>query len=479
MNKPFKVRIHIASPVHLGCDDVYEPTGFVIDRKLKKLVHFDPYDFVDSLSSAERKKFTDICGKGTIESILEILKFMDGKSDSSTGRQINISDGLIDNLQKVLAIPLHDSRRIKQELNKFIISRTSYLPHDELPYLPGTGIKGALRSGYLNYLSKQRKPTVSSRNVSSNELVERLLGGRFDTDPFRLVLVSDMLPANPPSTRIAYAVNKKKRRSEHEPRGPVQILEIISEGSLFEGSVSIQPLPAGAKMERPINADLSFFQHVHEFYWNELKKEEVVLKEVQIPAVTATKLEEQFGERLGTSAFLIRIGRHSGAECVTIDSFRNIKVLGKQGERPRQLPYSTTTWLASDEPNPSNNSGLLPFGWALLEVLDFDGGKLYPEREIAGKLHTNTGHAKALMASKPAPEVIEWNAAVLSWSPGNSLLSAMQDGKKAEVKLDGNKGFVPEALHGKLFKKKEAVKAKVCVEALGNSFIIVTVETLT
>jgi hypothetical protein len=231
-------------------------------------------------------------------------------------------------------------------------------------------------------------------------------------------------------------------------------------------------------MERPIEPDISFFRHVHDFYWRELQNEEVVFEEVGIPAVTATKLEKQFGERLGTSAFLIRIGRHSGAECVTIDGFRNIKVLGKQGERPRQLPNSTTTWLASDEPNPANNSGLLPFGWAVLEVVDFDGGRLYPERIFAGKAHAGGASAAAHVAPKPAPEVIEWPTALLSWSPGNSVLTAMHDGRKAEIKLGENRELVPVALYGKLFKKKEAVRAKVFVEALGNSFKIVQVKEL-
>jgi len=32
---PYKVRLHIISPVHIGCDDVYEPTGFVVDKAAK------------------------------------------------------------------------------------------------------------------------------------------------------------------------------------------------------------------------------------------------------------------------------------------------------------------------------------------------------------------------------------------------------------------------------------------------------------
>jgi hypothetical protein len=48
-------------------------------------------------------------------------------------------------------------------------------------------------------------------------------------------------------------------------------------------------------------------------------------------------------------------------------------------------------------------------------------------------------------------------------------LTAQCDGKKAEVKLDGDKSLVPEALHKKLFVKKDAVKAGVVVEQQGNA----------
>ncbi|MEW6117423.1 MAG: hypothetical protein AB1553_11040 [Nitrospirota bacterium] len=36
--------------------------------------------------------------------------------------------------------------------------------------------------------------------------------------------------------------------------------------------------------------------------------------------------------------------------------------------RYEYLGFSTTLWLASESPKPQNNNGLLPFGWAVLEV---------------------------------------------------------------------------------------------------------------
>jgi len=60
MEKPIKVRLHIMSPIHIGCDDVYEPTSFVIDERKNKLIEFDPMDFLKTLPPQDKQKFTDI-----------------------------------------------------------------------------------------------------------------------------------------------------------------------------------------------------------------------------------------------------------------------------------------------------------------------------------------------------------------------------------------------------------------------------------
>jgi len=76
MEKPLKVRLHIISPVHIGCDDVYEPTSFVIDEKKKKLIEFDPMNFIKSLSPQDKQEFNDICIEGNVSSIVKVYNFI-------------------------------------------------------------------------------------------------------------------------------------------------------------------------------------------------------------------------------------------------------------------------------------------------------------------------------------------------------------------------------------------------------------------
>ncbi len=66
----FKLRLHILSPVHIGCGEVYEPTSFVIDSDRNLLISFDPMEFIKNLDSNEKSELTNIANKGNILSII-------------------------------------------------------------------------------------------------------------------------------------------------------------------------------------------------------------------------------------------------------------------------------------------------------------------------------------------------------------------------------------------------------------------------
>ena len=91
-DEALKIRLHVISPVHIGCDEVYEPTSFVINQQKKCLVSFDSKKFVEELSDAERKRFVDVCMK---DNILEVYKFIAGNAQRIKGREISVAPGLM------------------------------------------------------------------------------------------------------------------------------------------------------------------------------------------------------------------------------------------------------------------------------------------------------------------------------------------------------------------------------------------------
>ncbi len=80
------------------------------------------------------------------------------------------------------------------------------------------------------------------------------------------------------------------------------------------------------------------------------------------------------------TSFPLRIGRHSGAECVTVNGHRHIKKMQGKGNPDKYLDCATTVWLAAGEKKPTTNQGLKPFGWVGFgRLADLEGRQLLQE----------------------------------------------------------------------------------------------------
>jgi CRISPR-associated protein Csm5 len=360
----FKCYIKTLSPIHIGCDEVYEPTGFVMDEANKQLVVFNPVEFIGNLSDGEKNEFNAICSKGTVSSILEIYKFLRNKP--AKGQIVGVCNGFSDHYKKTLSMNIGNERKIQQELNNFSIPRTSFLSIDQRPYLPGSSVKGSLRTAYLNLLEKKKKLAVKKGGFKNNKQLEHELmdNSGIQDDPFRLVKVSDFLPVGDVKTKIIYGVNKKKRVTEKEPRGIPLLFETTEPGSIFEGLISVEIPEKGSGIKQPVHLDL-LLKSATEFYLSEKNREDQELSVVGISS----------SFQCDNNTTLLRCGRHSGAESVTVKGHRSIKIMGERGERPNYKPKATTFWLVSDEKRPTPKN-LSPFGWsALYEMKD----KLFKE----------------------------------------------------------------------------------------------------
>ena len=379
MNKPLNFRLYTLTPIHIGCDEVYEPTNFAIDEKTRKLIEFDQFDFVKSLSESDKNKLVKICEEGGLPSIIKLYNFV--FNHKIAGRGIDIASGLISHYRDIRNLPTNNIKKLQNELNNFAIARTSYNPHKNSPYIPGSSIKGALRTAYLTKLALEKgiKEQLSDSKNGSKPLEEKLLGGRGSdgTDPFRMVKVSDFFSARNVSTKIVYTVNKEKNPTRKSDI--YTILEIIKERAVFEGIISIEsPLP-NSGIKNPINQEV-LLKALNDFYLKQWRADEKDLKKININTdkILLHTFSSECKDILGKSAFLIRIGRHSGAESVTIEGYRNIWIKPKKGKQTGCLDHATTIWLSSESKSPEVNDGLLPFGWALLEISDTNKSKVEP-----------------------------------------------------------------------------------------------------
>lgn len=365
MSTEKRFALRILSPVHIGCDEVYEPTGFVIDEVNNVLQAFDALDFLRSLSTQDKERMAAICGKGSVESVLELYKFMKGRRYE--GHSVTVCAGLVENYRKTLSMSTHDREKIQRELNNFSIARTAFNTTTQQPYIPGSAVKGALRTAYLNGRQALKK-LPQANNRKAGQLEQELLdGGSFASDPFRLLKVSDFHPLSSCTTKILYAVNEKKNPSKFKARGPYQTLEVIEPGAVFMGTIQIQPPATREVISTPITEE-SLVESAGRFYGREKAREDAELKEAGLPFLNMGDM---------SSAFPLRIGRHSGAVSLTIEGHRNIKIMKGRGERPVYSDKATTFWLAADSPAGYQNGLLKPFGWVAIGNLTKELEEIY------------------------------------------------------------------------------------------------------
>lgn len=452
--------IKTLAPVHLGCDEVYDPLTFAVDDEKKRLVVFDTAAFLSQLDRRKIESFTDLCRRGTPSSILEIYKFF--SREKPTGREIAISESFVKHYKNTLRISDNDVRRVQQELNGFVIERTAFLPTTDRPYIPGSAVKGALRTAYLNLLMKE-KDAAAVRTDNGRKLEESLLEGSFATDPLRLLKVSDFMPVGEVRTKIVYAVNEKKRLSQFGARRPYQILEVIEPGAVFQGTIAIEAPPPEAEIRNPLKLD-RLWRSLKEFYPHELQREQSELARIN--------LKHSIGALEG-NPLLLRLGRHSGAECVTIAAARAILIRGARGAK-RIEKGATTLWLACDAKMRKQSHNVTPFGWASFDRTGAEAQKTFEDRETTWRETIVTRQPKIQIHEKPTvieptrpePETEDWSDAHVTWNPGKSELTASHGQKKAVTK---DMNLVHENLREKL-KKKKNIKASVKVSHEGGTY---------
>jgi CRISPR-associated protein Csm5 len=148
-----------------------------------------------------------------------------------------------------------------------------------------------------------------------------------------------------------------------------QYRAFVSEICLLDAKLSPQH-PASKKLPILRPNILALVRDCNAYYWTKLLKERRLLRERGLSAGEwlahlDNLLENIQRDLTNDSAFLIRLGRYGGAESKTFSEHAHIQIRlpNKQHEYRKN---TTTLWLAADQDK--QEQGLLPFGWALVEI---------------------------------------------------------------------------------------------------------------
>ncbi len=379
------------APVHVGSGEDLDPADYVLDADT--LYEFSSSALGAVLDEVDRSRLLGLIdsteGERALVGVRQFLYRQREGLIAHASRAVWVVPGVRELYEARIGTTAQPETKT---INRLEIERAFSHPETRAPILPGSSLKGAIRTALLNQENSGRERHDGEK---SRELQQRLFDyRRFETDPMRLVHVADAMSTRggvmddlATNTAVAFAINRKKRkitgkdgqevRSQAERKGLYQVLEIVPalRWRVFQGGLTLNrtELQDGKRLPK---SDLRWTAPdiagaCNRFYRPIFGRDMEAMRERGLLderwyVVVQRLMEDELGELLDSNrAFMLRVGRHSGAESVTLDGVRDIRIMTPQGQ-PRWEEEATTWWLASDRIDAS--SGLLPFGWVLVEL---------------------------------------------------------------------------------------------------------------
>lgn len=392
------------SPVHVGTGEDYEPTNYVMDEGA--LYAFDSDTASEVLAPSQREELLKMVSRPARKAedlIKQVQSFFYNNRRlfaAASTHCVPVSAGVFDLYQKRVGQTANWEAGGKGVINRLEIERTFFNPFNRQPVIPGSSIKGAIRTALLDsenkgkpLQSEEDRRTGRMRRENNQELQQRLFKGSFASDPMRLVSVADANYQTPElfGSEIRFAVDRKKQEvrkdgkvvpSQAETKNLYQLLECLpSRYRSFQSALTIQDLQGIDDIRKTPAKNLRWkvkdiVAACNRFYRERFAIELKVLKERRYLNADWERLADEvlngvIAKRLDeASVFLLRVGRHSGAESVTLNGVRLIKILEGKGADGRQKssyqPEAKTIWLAAS--TSQARSDMLPFGWMLVEI---------------------------------------------------------------------------------------------------------------
>ncbi|GAB4362738.1 MAG: hypothetical protein Kow0060_19200 [Methylohalobius crimeensis] len=412
------------SPIHLGTDQDYTPTDYIIEDDV--LYEFGS-NALDNLPRPAREELDRIlAGPANTAMLKRIQAFFYRQREWLIPDAVNtvkVSPELAALYRDRIGKAAQREGGGREVQNRLEIERAAYHPVTRRLFFPGSGIKGAIRTALLDQINDgQTIPTALKKDRRANQIIQKeIFGGGFHTDPMRLFHTGDCHWCGPDalnSAEVLFAVNRKKKavlkdgrevRSQAEQNNLDQMLECCPSFRMraFRGQFAIADVDAIGKSRdlpelRFDFADIAqacnrFYRPIWEREWRLLKSRGF------LDAPWADRVEKLMNDpelqarmRRG-EAFLLRVGRHSGAESVTLggDGVRSIRIMKGKGQPPAYSDTTKTLWVGAEDRQDRRH--LIPFGWVLVEWQHSD--EALPPWETAEDLtRQTTGEMRSWLA---------------------------------------------------------------------------------
>jgi len=395
----YKLRLTTISPVHIGDGDMYDPTNYFI--KDGYLHYFDSTVLISKLNSEQRDELISILSEPNSYQQLQLFYKRDdirALASSSTIYKVEVSKDIEKNYNSSLGKIKQRESKGNEVFNSLSINST--IKTSNIPYIPGSSFKGALKTAFFSKEAENKKFSEVAKEIYKYDKFKEYkfltkYFGEFEEDPFSKIKVSDFTPKEL-KLQIKWAVNKKKKSDTTENDNTAVRFEFIAPNSEFVAEIVLMDLLKSSELEK-INKNIrdrkklikqpskkyikdEIIKIANSFYISKFEEEKrwAESKEQQIVSNSYFERTEPYIEKARNGkGFLVRVGRHSGAVSMTLDSHRKIQIpqmkKDKDGNNlsPKQkhVKEPFTYWLESDHNSVQSTEFI---GWVYCEFIDDD-----------------------------------------------------------------------------------------------------------
>lgn len=365
-----KLKLVVLSPVHIGTGEEIEPLEYVI--KDKKFYRINFVKFMDLLSQNEKKKLGDMVRYSSVRTIMSVRTFIRDKFSPESMGDCIIENFDVDDYLDIEYNKLLDEFANKDPKNTQInqLSIMELYRSGNAPVIPGSSLKGSIRTAILDKLLKNDKNKKYSLDSFKGK-----------SDPFDSLRISDFVRGkSDPGISIGYFVNAPRDRFDEVAfKENLSVMcECLSIGKAYRGDIR-----SVVNDNLLVKDDNSFFRPLRDLIssldeiFKTCNEHYLPILNNELKLINNPKQENNFANYLLNKGYLndikdnkialLRIGMHSGAEAVTIEG-RKIDIKKKKDTVVQGLP--TTTWYFSKKSKPKNKDDLkemFPCGWVILK----------------------------------------------------------------------------------------------------------------
>ena len=336
--KTHRLSCEILSPIHIGSGYEIDPLSYIIKGQNLYKISFER--FVAGINDTERLSLEKLIDRGDLLIIRDyVLEHIDAHRQSFYSVAVN---------PHVIETYYSKKGDIR---NQLLVSPFIRTQGETKPFMPGSSIKGAIRTAVISELAK-KKNLPEPKNVKEEyEFESKVLGYKdVKNDPFRGLKIRDKCLDND-ATIIREIQNVSKTNGRALKANNIQMICEITHSDISGKFVGFQTeiifdeeLFSTAFLSTSLTRE-QIIKSCNEFYRGKMEEEHQKFYEnTEAESVSKRLLDTSFDQ----NSFLLRVGRFSGVESVTLDRYRNPKPPGKK------KTWGNTRNLAE---------GIYPMGW--------------------------------------------------------------------------------------------------------------------